>query len=395
MKSNHLTFPAWFLLPIFCLGGCSTDIVKTTKQEEIIIETGTIAEDLLLDVGISPFDPGLDDVPDEEEGVYRQLRKAEARYMPVTLMETLQHSGQWGVVRVIPDKQSEMDIWVDAKILGSDGTDLKLSVTVHDSSGNKWYTKKYKGSASKYAYEGGADDDSEPFQGVYNKIANDLREYRKKLTDDEIRNLRNISELQFAGRFSPEAFSEYLEKDSDGIYSIKRLPADNDPVIQRIKRIRQRDNTLVDTLQEYYDSFSRQMDSSYREWRRLSYEETQALHKLNLQKWRRGLLGVAAVVTGILAQDSSSEAVKTAGQIGIGAGLLGLKSAYDKSEEAKIHEQALEELGESLNAEIEPHTLELEDRTVTLTGSVNEQYAQWRQVLHDIYRKETGLIDTP
>jgi hypothetical protein len=33
----------------------------------------------------------------------------------------------------------------------------------------------------------------------------------------------------------------------------------------------------------------------------------------------------------------------------------------------------------------------LEDRTVTLTGTVEQQYAQWRQILRDIYDTETGM----
>jgi hypothetical protein len=57
-----------------------------------------------------------------------------------------------------------------------------------------------------------------------------------------------------------------------------------------------------------------------------------------------------------------------------------------------MHAETLKELGGSLGAEIEPQVIELEDRSVTLTGSVQDQYGQWREILRGIYEAETGSI---
>ena len=46
----------------------------------------------------------------------------------------------------------------------------------------------------------------------------------------------------------------------------------------------------------------------------------------------------------------------------------------------------------SLEAEITPQVIELEDRTVTLHGNVEDQYAQWRELLADIYQAEVGAL---
>ena len=78
----------------------------------------------------------------------------------------------------------------------------------------------------------------------------------------------------------------------------------------------------------------------------------------------------------------------------IGGGYL-LKSGLEKRAEAQIHVQALEELGMSLEAEITPQVIDLEDRSITLSGNVEEQYAQWRQLLADIYAAEIGALDEP
>ena len=39
---------------------------------------------------------------------------------------------------------------------------------------------------------------------------------------------------------------------------------------------------------------------------------------------------------------------------------------------------------------LERWLIELEERVVTLSGTVESQYAQWREILADIYANETG-----
>ena len=57
-----------------------------------------------------------------------------------------------------------------------------------------------------------------------------------------------------------------------------------------------------------------------------------------------------------------------------------------------MHIAALQELGESLQSEIAPKVIELDDRTIMLTGTVEEQYEQWRDILMEIYLTETGGV---
>ena len=188
------------------------------------------------------------------------------------------------MVRVVPERQSEMDVYVDGRILRSDGEVLELEVTVQDSTGKTWYTRQYEGIASKYAYDNSIRSlGEEPFQGVYNDIANDILQYRQKLEGGEIANIRTITELKFARQFSPEAFNDHIEVDRRGRYVVKRLPAETDPTLERIRVIKQRDDMFVDTLQDYYIAFENDMEDPYREWRRMSYEETLALRQLRAE----------------------------------------------------------------------------------------------------------------
>lgn len=375
------------------LGACSTTSIKETPKEQIIQTTAAVPEELLLDVGIDIFEPVTSEKNKEIAAQFTQILNAEAHYVPIKLAETVQSSGNWGAVRVIPNKQSEMDLWVSGKVVKSDGATLELDITVTDATNKKWYSKNYKGQATQFAYgDRASKNNTEPFQYLYNQIANDMVRFYNNLPAEKITTIRTVSKLQFAKRFSPDAFGDHIEETNKGQLVVKRLPAKNDPILRRVETIRERDNLFVDTLQDYYDNFSRQMEAPYFEWRRAYYEEGEALRKVRAQANRNLIGGGLAVLAGILAQNSGSAATRTAGTVGILGGGAAVVSGLNKREEAKIHIEALQEISSSLDAEIEPHTVSLEERSVTLTGSVNEQYGQWQELLREIYENETGQI---
>lgn len=377
------------------LAACSTHTVKTTTFTPIVQASENVPEALLMDVGVTIFDPGIDEIrSSEEETVNHEIRVAESRYAPYLLAETLQRSGNWGIVRVLPNNASPMDVKVDGTILQSDGEAMSLRVTVTDSTGRKWYTREYEEVISQFSYEPVQRQQNDPFQVIYNNIANDLLAYREaNISDQRIREARTVSEMRFAERFVPEAFAEYLVKDRNGYYQVSSLPAENDPVLQRIREIRERDFMFIDTVQDYYATYTRQMRLPYDSWREQSYHETVELRELRQAARRRFIAGTAAVIGGLAAATSGGNyATQTSGAVGVGAGAYLIKSGFDKRAEARMHMEALEELGQSLENEVAPRVINLEDRTITLTGTVEEQYAQWREILADMYAAERGEL---
>ncbi|TQV84629.1 hypothetical protein FKG94_03655 [Exilibacterium tricleocarpae] len=383
-----------FLAMALSLAGCSSQVVKTTANVPVMQETGEIAEDQLLDVGIMTFDAGLDDAADSDDVViFPEIRKAESRFIAVHLMETMQSSAAWGAVRVIPNEQSAVDVTVDGVILQSDGESLVVEVTVRDATGREWFQKEYRELASRYAYDPKRTIKIEPFQNLYNKIANDILIHRRTLEAADIRNVRLVSELKFARSFSPDAFGDHLGQDKQGQLQIKRLPSENDPMLDRIRSIRERDYLFVDTLQDYYGTFVKEMAEPYKEWRRLSYREVMAVRDLKKEARAQTIAGVVAILGGIAAAGSDNRSARSAGTIAVAGGGYLIKGGFDKRAEAQIHVEALQELGDSLEADIEPQVIELEDRTITLSGSVENQYNQWRELLRDLYRLDTGGVD--
>jgi len=377
------------------LAACVNQTITTNEIPRVSTPDTVVPEAQLLDVGISIFNPGIDDY-EEGEQMYPEVRKAEARFMPFLLAEAMQDSGAWGAVRVVPNPEQINDLVVTGKILHSDGEELELQIKAVDSRGHVWLDKEYKGVASRYGYTVTKRNNFDPFQAVYNTIANDLLQQQQTLQAQERRNIRLVTELLFARSFSPEAFDGYLGENKQGEYEILRLPAQGDPMLERVISIRERDQMFIDTLQEYYKTFGDQMEVPYQEWRKETYEEAVALAELRAESTRQMIAGGLAIIAGIAAASSGdSSTTRTAGQVAvIGGGFL-LKSGLEKRNESQIHVQALEELGMSLEAEITPQVIELEDRTVTLSGNVEDQYSQWRSVLADIYAAEVGALQLP
>src|SRR3954469_3648340 len=121
--------------------GCVTSETKPVPKIEPKQATVHIPDAELLDVGIRVFDPGIpQNIKDDEEAlakkrIYPDLRKAEARYIPTLLRETLEASAQWGAVRVVPDMAEYLDVIISGKLIESNGGFLSIDVTVTDAAG--------------------------------------------------------------------------------------------------------------------------------------------------------------------------------------------------------------------------------------------------------------------
>lgn len=388
----RLTLLALLTAASLTLAGCVSQTVKSTSVPPLAYPAGLVAEDEVLDVGVAIFDPGIGELT-EDEPIYPEVRRAEATFMANELTKTLQDVGAWGAVRVVPDTEQFTDLLVTGEILHSDGEHLELAVKVSDARGVLWIDKTYEGSTSRYAYEGRTVEQRDPFLMVYRNIANDMLKVFETVDRKDRLTIRSVAELRFARTFAEDAFDGYLKQNRKGVYELQRLPADDDPMLERVRNLRQRNYVFVDTLQGYYGGFSEEMYTPYQEWRKLSYEEVVALRQLQEEANTRLIAGAVAVVAGIAAQGSNNQYANTAGIVGIAGGGYLLKSGLEKRAESNIHSLALEELGQSLEAEITPRVIELEDRTVRLSGNVEDQYAQWRELMADIYATEIGNLN--
>ena len=388
--------------------GC---VVKETRPLPLLQATQATTEipaAQLLDVGVHIFNPGIpkevEEDPDlaDKTRIYPEIRRAEARYFAMELRDTLEGTGHWGTARVVPESVKSFDLTVDGRIIESSGVRLRVAVTVTDATGRVWIDgKEYEGRADTRAYKDGYDAGRDPFENVYVAIADDLLLARNARPGAELANIRRVSELRFAADFAPVAFSQYLAQDKKtGQYRVLRLPADDDVLLQRIRQIRERDYGMIDTVSENYAAFSERLEEPYTSWRRYTYDEIVAEEKLKAQARNRMAMGAAAIAAAVLIPDSCSsgstcDRATSAARYGAAAGgVAAIISGYRKREESKIHTESLKEISGSFQSEAAPLVVDVEGRTLRLTGTAEEQYAEWRRLLHDLYREETGLVPT-
>ena len=102
-----------------------------------------IPENQLIDVGILVFESEeITAKKAEKEGTNANIRKAESHFMPYHLKNTLQQSGHWGAIQVIPAETNSVDLLVKGKIIESNGETLVLEIDVVEATGKRWFKKK-------------------------------------------------------------------------------------------------------------------------------------------------------------------------------------------------------------------------------------------------------------
>jgi hypothetical protein len=390
------------------LAGCVTSETRPIPKIAAKQATVHIPETELLDVGVRVFDPGIpESLKDNDEAlakkrIYPDLRKAEARYIPTLLRETLEATSQWGAVRVIPETAEFVDVIVTGKLVDSNGGFLSVDVSVTDAAGRVWIKdKRYQSLVDLGAYKTTASMKArDPFQNVYSEIANDMVLAREKLTTLDRENIRKVASLRFAADLAPDAMAGMTAKDKNGITQVTRLPADGDPTLARIEKIRERDTAVVDTVNDYYASFHENMEDSYGSWRQTSFTELEKEMRARSAARTRTVLGAAALIASIFAPNSCStydscriaDAARNAGAMG---GIAAILSGVKKYADAKVHAEALKELTNSFQSEVAPQVVEVEGHTLRLTGTAEDQYREWRKLLKQLYEEETGSAQAP
>jgi len=356
------------------------------KKAELVVAQGELPDARVVDVAIDVFAPGVSDTPPSpllQQGIRASVRKSEARYMAIHLRNTLQSTGQWGAVRVIPGGASWAELLVTGSIEKSNGKDLELEITARDAAGRTWLERSYKQGADTTAYAKERPlDGRDPFQALYNRVANDLLKERDKRKPSELQAAREIASLRFAAEMSPVPYAQYLATDGKGRSRLLQLPAQDDPMLQRIGAIKDRDYMFVDTLNEYYNDFYARMDRSYDDWRAYSYEEQKLLDDVNRSSLLKKILGVAAVIGGLLIDPRDGPA-GTKDVLIIG-GIAAVNAGFEQDKEGDIHKAALSELSDSFEGEVTPLLVDVDGRVVQLTGSAEIQFGKWRELLRQI-----------
>lgn len=396
---SYSMFTALFVL---LLSGCATQNytapdISLTKNPELVSETA------LLDVGLLELDTGLPG-PDEklDDDIFPDIRRAEARFFPYHLKSTLQSTGHWGSVRVIPSQDIAADVYVGGEIRHSDGNRVDLTLYAEDVTGRRWFQRRYQTRTDRNDYSRDRDRALDPYQNVFNEFSNDLFAAYQDLDAETLATLRTTARMKFYADMAPAVFSDYLESDNRGRLSVVRLPANDDPMVTRLEKIRDRDALFQDTLNEHYANFYYGIALPYSDWREASRESELEYQRLRRSAILRGLAGVAMVAAAseVSRGDSNDSGTErrtrnTLKNYAIASGAQTFFSAFGQMSEAKLQRQSILELTESFGQQAAPMIIEVQGQTQRLTGTASAQYDQWRELLRRINEQETGFDEDP
>lgn len=322
----------------------------------------------LLDVGVAIFDAGIpeDESTHSKLGVFPEIRRAEAQYMPALLRDTLVDSNGWGPVRVLPEPNDTTTLLITGRIEYSDGLRLVLQMKAVDVTGRVWLDKLYHDQSltSDYPVPEGGD----PYQDIYSLIANDLLAARDALDSSALRQIPTIALLRYAESLSPEAFGGYLGRNEQGLLIANRLPAQGDPMISRVQRILSQEYLFIDTVDEQYLKLSQEMGPTYDLWRQ--YGREQAIYKEDYQR-----------------------RLATRESQGRRGTFPAMQQTYNAFKWTKIQQQDLHELAVGFDNEVAPTVLEASGKVFRLSGTLDTQYAEWRDILRQIFALEIGVAN--
>lgn len=392
----------YLFISLHVLVGCSTTggssgTIQTGPQPSSAYDQAEAEsyQGVKPDVVIPVFSAGLSETEAnyEEEGIWPELRRAEANRFAYQLKKALDESEMFGAVRVTPNAEASGDLYLLGEITESNGLEVEFDLNVIDASNKQWLSESIEHEVHEGFYKNPRNEGKDAYQPAFDEAAALVIEALLEQEQRHLTQLQSITDLRFAASFSEEAFGDYLDT-SGKQTKLVGVPSNADPMYERVKSIRVREQLFVDNLQDNYSRFSATMDDSYFAWQQASASEIRMRKEANTKSALKILGGVALVAAAVAAAVNGGNSVEQnvgrdlaviAG--GVGGAVL-ITSGFSSREEAKFHQDAINELGESINLEMAPRVMTYEEESVELTGDIEAQFQQWRAFLGRMYQLE-------
>ncbi|VAX08076.1 hypothetical protein MNBD_GAMMA26-1721 [hydrothermal vent metagenome] len=424
LKNNfHLAYRFILLVMLLVLAGCQTTNNATrtdnsgqsqplmvgpsgyTLQEKNNL-TYTYNSDIYLDVVIPIFDPGLpldahgeiDYERVEEENIWPQLRRAEAKRFAIQTKQALEKIRAFGSVSVVPTANTTGDLFLLGSVDYSDSEIVKITATVVDSTGKIWGKRQFEHRVSTGFFRDSLNDNKNPYGPVFRQMGDYVYTLLLQRSEARKKTIKDTAMLRYAQAYSPEVFNQYVGTTLVGgmfglqeryEFTLLSLPSENDAMLNRIESLRHQEQMFIDRLQDQYTAFDMNTVEAYRAWQKETLPEAKAARKARSDKTTKQIIGgllTAAAIIGATQADSSLQGVLVAGAA-VGA-VYSFKRASELDAELSVHKATLNEMGENLDIALGAQSLELDNKTIELTGTAGEQYEQWKAHLYKIYQLE-------
>lgn len=390
------------------LGPSTAPETLDVEQEEEFFKTKMNIPDLRLAIPV--LDPGIPESTkvQQEQGIWPELRKAEAVRSAFKLKQWIHRYNQFDSIVIAADTSVSADIYLIGRIVESDSETMRIAYQVVDARGIAWTderTKKHRVELGWHERYGNTDRD--PFDPLYNEIAEDVYEELKdrgkthvdqlehnekvgleKARYSELQLITTTRDLAFARFISPE-YHDYLEFQGNQ-YKIQYAPDEQSESWGRIQSIMHREDEFVQVIEDHYGGFRDQIEEDYGKWQEDTFPVAREVRLAKRGRTFKAIFGIALVAASVAAAedgaakdgDRSAENATLAGVLGGGALIAG---AFRDNHLRKQAVEEINELSRSLHNSIRPTRIDMNGKVVTLTGTVQDQFGQWRSLLADMY----------
>jgi hypothetical protein len=307
-----------------------------------------------LNISIATFDPGVpeDYSIHQDLDVFPKIREIESLFLPFVLRQALVDAGDWGAVRVVPESDDSAELLITGAIVHSDGEGLAVSLRAVDARGEQWLGASYF--------------TEESYEDLFRRFVVDLSGIRDSLDDRTLSGIVDLSLMRYSAELVPDAFSDYFEQLPEGGYRLVRLPAEGDPMMARIHRVRSVEFVMTDAIDEKYRELHEEVDSVYEIWRK--YRRWYA--NFTAEEAQRNELRESNATKGSYTQ---------------------LRSVYDNYRMDRLAAQEQDKWIVGFNNEVAPVIERMDQRIAEMNGWVEDGYLEWTRILSELFEIESGL----
>lgn len=397
------------------LAGCQPPNIQPQVSQVAIPEP---SEPVYLDVVVPVFqalprikatgEVDLDAI--ESDGIWPQLRRAEAKRFAVQTKLALESYSSFGAVNVVPRPLDHMDldnaaiqvfgdgeVYVLGEIEKSDSSVVQLNITVVDASGNNMGKKTFTHEVHKAYYRDRTNQGKDSYAPVFRQIAKYVDDLVKRKSAMDKQQLKLVSELSFAVSMSPERYGRYLnttkgrknnfsKSSSRPKTSIIALPNEGSGSLRKVQAVRTHNQALVDKLQGDFVNFSEQMDKSYIIWQ----EETLSYAVAVKEQEQAKAMGTALAVIGTLVALNSDDRSSTGAKVATLAAAYGATTAMQANQTLVYEKKALDEMGKNIDFTLSDQVRDYNGEMFKLSGTSREQMNQWQAKLKEGYLRDTA-----
>ena len=379
------------LFVLFSYSCASVSTMPEVSQEDLDRTGANISK--ALDINVVELNPGIfsDPAKNESAGIWPELRRAESRLFADNLKTSFEDTKRFGDVNIVSSDKFLSDVIITGKIVESNGEDLILQISATDSTGQKFINnKQYSHRTNEYFFRDLRNKDKDPFHPVYNSIVLDVMKYLQLQDLDKI---QKTTELRFANDLNSDYFADALVKNRRNTYELNFIPDENDATFIKAKNVKIQDNIFKREMQETYDVFLEGLEEGYAQWRKAAFSASKERREAEA---RANAAVVAGILIGLAGAAASANSVDgydynygqdLAGSVAMAAGAaLIYQSTQDRAEANRLSD-TIDEISKSFDGEVAPKVIEFEGVTLSVEGSISDQFNEWQKIMKTYYDK--------